>query len=197
MKIAIFTGPRTIKREDEHLIYQVVSEVVSRGYIVYVGDAVGVDSAVSSWMLGYSYRQGMPRFSSMHVFEPLEKLGRSPAGLAERSTRMVKEAVHDALQFGSLQCGEILCIGFPNKACPSGIVPAKSWRSGNDEGSGTWSTLALAVGHEIETWIIPIGDLCRRTYQAPWSLDWRIETLFDCADGLHFGPASSLFEVQS
>ncbi len=150
MKIAIFTGPRVLAGNDVHatnyaedLICAVVREVVTRGYRIYVGDAEGVDNIVES----EAYSQS----AIARVFFPIPDLGRTPAGLAERSTRMVKEALRSAAG------DHVMCIGFPNKPCPAGITPAKTWRSGNNAGSGTWSTLALAVGHNIKTWIFPIA----------------------------------------
>ncbi len=178
MKIAIFIGPRKISANDEQLVRSVVREVVARGFQIYVGDAAGVDAVVAD--------EAYPRGFQQFFLRP--ELGRTPAGLAEHSTRMVKEALHAGAD-------EILCIGFPNKSCPNGIVPARSWRSGGTEGSGTWSTLALCVGHEIETWIIPLSS-CSLSRQfisdRAWAgLEWhQFGKVFT---GWHFTPAPSLF----
>lgn len=71
---------------------------------------------------------------------------------------MVKEALRNSGTYADYHGYEIICVGFPNKSCPMGIVPARTWRSGEPEGSGTWSTIALAIGHNIETWIMPIDE---------------------------------------
>lgn len=171
MKIAIVTGPRAISADDEKLVRDVVRELIARGFAIYGGDAAGVDEV--TWNEAGADRK---------LFQPLPELGRTPAGLAERSTRCVKEALHDAAG------DEIICIGFPNKPCPAGIVPARSWKSG---GSGTWSTLALAIGHKIETWIIPLGDnnISKTFYcSLPWG-NWKQERFNSFYYGWHRAPA--------
>ncbi|WP_144439403.1 hypothetical protein [Geminocystis sp. NIES-3709] len=57
---------------------------------------------------------------------------------------------------------------FPSGVCPSGVVPARSWRSGSFP-SGSWSSLALAVGLDMPclvwlpsgvvapSWLCPVG----------------------------------------
>lgn len=134
MRIAIITGPRAITATDETYVAGVIREIIARGFSIYVGDATGVDSI--------AYRLA----PNAMQFHPLSILGRTPAGLAERSSRMVK----DALRIPA----KIICCGFPNRPCPESILPARQWRRG---GSGTWSTIALANGHDIETWVFPIG----------------------------------------
>jgi len=187
MKIAIITGPREISREDEKLVRAVVREIIAQGYEIYVGDAAGVDTIAR--LVGRE---------KAHLFFPNETLRRSPAGLAERSTRMVKEALRACpYPAHSFKNGdEIICVGFPNKPCPSGIVPAKSWRSGTAEGSGTWSTLALCVGHGIETWIVPLPEHAMSgafIYSWP-AMHW--QQFGKEFSGWHFTPAPSLFSNQ-
>lgn len=171
MKIAIITGPRTVTAQDEQLVRAVVRELIARGFTLYVGDAAGVDAVAADEAYPRGFQQFFPR----------PDLGRTPAGLAERSTRMVKAALRAA------QSDEIICVGFPDKPCPSEIVPARSWKSG---GSGTWSTLALTVGHEIETWTFPIGEHVLTIREPYW-----IGTLgmFDRWHGWHFTPEPTLF----
>lgn len=177
MKIAIITGPRTISDSDAQLVHAVVREVIARGFSIYVGDAAGVDDQAQ---LG-AYLAGKPP----RVFSPIKSLGRTPAGLAERSTRMVREAMRAAAS------DELICVGFPNKPCPSEITPSKSWKSG---GSGTWSTLALAVGHNIETWIFSLcqefsGLEFSRKFFCSWQVSWRYDYL-GSQYAWHFTPAA-------
>ena len=204
MKICIITGPRRINYQDEQLVRAVVREIIARGYTIYACDANGVDEV--AWTVA---REESDR-CSIGLYErfcPRPELGRTAQGLAERSTRMVKEALRDTRfdndgnEFCDVDPDGVICIGFPNKPCPAGIVPAKSWRSGNDEGSGTWSTIALCVGHEIETWVIPLvpkpGKFSEKSWAgpfhewrdiAPWgSLQWNCFTSDYCA--WHFAPA--------
>lgn len=190
MKIAIITGPRSISAEDYVYVQAVTREIISRGFRVYVGDATGVDAI--AWDLAQQ-ESDRCQIGLYERFCPRPDLGRSPAGLAERSTRMVKTAIRDA--------DEVLCIGFPNKPCPASIVPARSWRSGENEGSGTWSTLALAVGHKIETWIFSLrpksvweqwSDLAPGSWPAKYgSCVWKNFNSNYCA--WHFTPAPNLF----
>jgi hypothetical protein len=150
MKIAIVTGSRKIAAEDESLVREVVRELVARGYTIYVGDAKGVDATAAS--VCYDC------LTHPEIFSPILHLGRTPSGLAERSTRMVKEALANGFHCSDGRILDVVCVGFPYRACPAGILPAKSWRTVEPEGSETWSILALCVGHNIETWIIPIDD---------------------------------------
>jgi len=144
MKICIITGPRVLNAGDEKLIEQVVGVIGSRGFKFYVGDARGTDLVARKHAIIIG--------SDVNVFSPLPELSRTPAGLAERSTRMVKEAI--AASWGNFHTQDkIICVGFPNRACPTKIVPARSWKS---DGSGTWSTIALAIGHGIETFAFPL-----------------------------------------
>lgn len=182
MKIAIFTGPRVISAEDETLVRGVVREVIARGFQIYVGDATGVDYCVRKECFIKAREQNDEKFFA-NTFFPIQSLGRSAAGLAERSTRMVKDALRDA------DNDKIICIGFPNKPCPAGIIPARSWKSGAP-GSGTWSTLALAVGNEIETWIVPLQSLGE---------GWHEKFIYDSYfmggwSAWHFTPNASLFD---
>lgn len=193
MKICIITGPSVISAGDENLVHEVVRELIARGFTIYVCDADGVDFAAAhqvqlseAWLFNPNV---------LRIFEPRHDLGRMPAGLAERSTRMVKEALHECRLHnqdvegeeypGYDDPAEIICVGFPNKPCPAGIVPAKFWKSGD---SGTWSTLALAIGHGIETWIAPLT-----VFGAPADR-FRLHLSHICNHvAWHFTPAPTLF----
>jgi hypothetical protein len=47
---------------------------------------------------------------------------------------------------------------WPNKPAPVGLKPAKSWPKGA-EGSGTWGTIALAVGLRLTVELHPLAEL--------------------------------------
>lgn len=148
-KIAIITGTREIAAEDEMYVAAVVREIIRRDFQIYVGDAKGVDAQTVQTILDMAFSTRPD--ARYKIFHPIESLGRSAQGLAERSSRMVREAVRESAG------GEVICLAFPNKPCPTGITPARSWRTGEPP-SGTWSTLALAIGLNIETWVFPIGE---------------------------------------
>ncbi|NJO85299.1 MAG: hypothetical protein HC818_00040 [Synechococcaceae cyanobacterium RM1_1_27] len=91
----------------------------------HIGDAAGVDSeawdeavARADWRIRYAVNPALP----------------GKARFAERSTRLVKAL---AAAGGTLHA-------WPNKPCPPELKPGKSW--GKASGSGTWGTVALAVG---------------------------------------------------
>lgn len=187
MKIAIFTGPRQITTEDAQLIRAVVSEVIASGFAIYVGNALGVDAVVTAenYRRAEVNRQAEFRPHYPFIFYPITSLGNTPAGLAERSSRMMREALRAA---GN---DEIICIGFPNKPCPAGIVPAKSWRSGTSENSGTWSTLAMAVGNNIETTIFTLGE---DRWDFPSWFNANV-SIWQEVGGWKHTPAPSLFDI--
>lgn len=176
MKIAIITGPRAVTAAEEQLVRAVVRELYARGYTLYVGDAAGVDDiAADQFCRCYDGNSAQ----SCRVFVPVAQLGRTPAGLAERSTRMVKEALR-AVKDG------VICVGFPNKPCPAGVFPARTWKSG---GSGTWSTLALAIGNGIETWILPLTDSAK--LRTNWGT--RFDLFLEKYRAMHYTTSPPLF----
>src|SRR5574342_557734 len=203
MKTTIITGPRVISIADEQLVRAVVREVIARGYHIYAGNAQGVDDLV--------YRESMGTKAAPHIFYSVEKFVHTLADLAERSTCMVQEALNNCFDRGPAREQEIICIGFSNKSCPAGIAPVRSWRAG-EPGSGTWSTIALATGHNIETWIFPLHSSKFSEHAgfpkpflnfkdiAPWpqSFAWEnFATNHVCsAAAWHFTPAPNIFEVQ-
>ena len=65
-----------------------------------------------------------------------------PGALPARACRLVRAA------------GSVLA--FPAAACPAGIVPARSWRSGSPP-SGCWSEIALAVGLGLPVVVVGVA----------------------------------------
>lgn len=139
-----FTGCRKVVPVKQ--LDQAISRVNPSAAIA-VGCASGVDAAVRM------------RFDDYELFEARNYGQLSTphaAKLALRSTAMVKWVAKEG---GAM-------VGFPSKSCPEGLRPRKSWPSGYK--SGTWSTIALAIGLGVSTLIwSPSG-------QVP---DWGFEDL--------------------
>ena len=182
MRIAIVTGTRhAVNEQQKREIQQVISAVVSRGYALYFGDANGVDEIAYKCAIEKAFSTAPLLFYKR--FYPLEKLGRSAAGLAERSTRIVKTAINDS------HGDHVVCIGFPSGDCPDTITPARTWKSGR---SGTWSTMALAQGHQVETWFFNTMHQHGTTGTA-WLGTWRQEMFFDVVEGYRYYDVNNEF----
>lgn len=103
-----------------------------------VGDATGVDEiAIAIAVLNEI---------QCEVFKKDLRLPFKAQG-AERSTRMIKE----------LNKYKGILIAFPNKPCPLTLKPSKAW--GKAQGSGTWGTIAIAVGHGLEVKLYPLTEI--------------------------------------
>jgi len=128
---------------------------VSPGAEVVVGCAAGVDAFFRS------------RFPAARVLRVDRALGR--AGFARRSIACV-----DAVSGG-------LWVSFPSGACPAGLMPSASpGRCFSGSGSGSWASLAYAVGRGGATLVylgavpVPGGwDLVRVPDAIGW---WRFES---------------------
>lgn len=106
--------------------------LVPTGVPVLVGCARGVDQVV---------RELRP---DAIVFS-VERLDR--AGFAARSAAFIE----------SLACRSGVLLSFPSGQCPIGLVPAAQWRSAS--GSGSWGSLALAVGLGVPVFVyLPEGQ---------------------------------------
>jgi hypothetical protein len=66
--------------------------------------------------------------------------------LAARSTKLVKALAENN---GTL-------IAFANKSCPEGLKPSRCWKCAS--GSGTWGTVALAVGFGVKVELHWLGE---------------------------------------
>ncbi|MEI6776217.1 MAG: hypothetical protein WCK70_04920 [Chloroflexales bacterium] len=112
------------------------------GIPVLVGDAQGIDARA---------RQIRP---SARVFVAADH-GDGPQSFATRSITCVRATV---------AAGGIWC-AFPASPCPAGLAPsASSRRAFSGHGSGTWASLALALGLGLPTLVyLPPG------VPAPWS----------------------------
>lgn len=128
-----FTGPRQITYGQGCKIERALEKL--KGESWHVGDAFGVDLVVADYLLCRGER-----------LEKYHAEGRQPWQLAARSRRMVD---------GCWERGNAKLIAFPNKPCPDGVKPQKTFRG---RGSGTWGTIAYAkyLGLEVElVWLTP------------------------------------------
>ena len=119
-----FCGSRSLSPAYAPLVSAVVRRVAATGAPVVVGCAAGADQLV---------RAACPAASVLAVSSGAFGSGRG--AFVARSVALVRQVV---------AAGGVL-VGFVSAACPAGIVPATSWRSGASV-SGSWSSLALAAG---------------------------------------------------
>ena len=141
MVVVAVTGSRKLTPVQAR---QVAAELAAvEAEVWHVGDAAGVDAV--AWQVAGT--RGVSRVR----YEP--KAGVPVrAALAERSTRMIKAVAEAAAQ------GEVCVLhGWPTRPAPEGLKPSKSWPSGAS-GSGTWGTIALAVGLGVEVKLHPLGQ---------------------------------------
>jgi hypothetical protein len=129
------TGPRALTPAQHLEVEREMVRAIEQADKLLAGDATGVDAIAlrcASVMGVVAWR--------------FEVDGdRTPWALAERSTRMVRAI---AIEGGVLHA-------FLNKPCPDGVKPCKKWQSA--KGSGTWGTIALAVGLGVDVdlhWLI-------------------------------------------
>jgi hypothetical protein len=124
------TGARKLTDEQTKVVRAELKQLLStcEPLTVYVGDAPGVDA------IARDVATRAPRVKLVcHEIKSHERWA-----YAERSTRMVKALAAEA---GTLHA-------WINKPCPPGLKPGKTWKGAN--GSGTWGTVALAVGHGLK-----------------------------------------------
>ncbi|MEM1368612.1 MAG: hypothetical protein AAGG02_11460 [Cyanobacteria bacterium P01_H01_bin.15] len=124
-RVVGFSGSRS-------LVPSVLSVCVSalRGGSVFVGCARGVDSVVRS------------AFPAARVFRVLGR--RSPSAFALRSVRFVAALA---------SAGGVL-FSFPGRPCPVGLAPsASSPACFCGSGSGSWASLAFALGSGVPCFV--------------------------------------------
>lgn len=125
-----FSGSRSVVPP---VLTPVVSAAVRSGLPVWVGCAAGVDFAV---------RSGVGS-GALRVFSV------GAGGCAARSVRFVR----------ALAGAEGVLFSFPSSACPAGLLPsASSSRAFCGAGSGSWASLALAIGLGVPCFVwLPVG----------------------------------------
>ena len=131
-----FTGSRSLGKQHEQLVHSLVSSIHSHGLTIAVGCAKGADAMV---------RKHDPQAELFAVASG--HWGQGKNAYAARSAAMVK-AIAQTHRSG--------LVGLVTSPCPSGIVPAKSWRSGKPV-SGSWSTIALAAGLNVPIVVFLLG----------------------------------------
>lgn len=133
-----FSGSRHLAGQSWQLCRSLAAQAAAAGCAVSVGCARGADAAA---------RFGAPgaRVFSVGLFvAPGIPFA---AALARRSSAFVR-----ALS----QSPAPLLISFPISSCPAKLLPGRSWRSGF--GSGSWASLALAVGLGVPVCVfLPAG----------------------------------------
>ena len=132
------TGPRHLTEDQrEQALWEL--DALTRCRTWHIGDATGLDQLACY----VAQRNGV--ITELHQKNP--QLAWRVQG-AERSTRMIKAL---ALAGGALHA-------WPNKPAPEGLHPAKTWPK-NAAGSGTWGTIALAVGLGLPVQLHPLAEL--------------------------------------
>ena len=135
MKTIAVTGPRQLTDEQrEKALADLHSLDTYTDWLV--GDAHGLDALARTVTQTHHL--------NVQVYVKRSVLPHRVQG-AERSTRMVKAlaAVHGTLH------------AWPNKAAPNLLMPSRSWPRGA-AGSGTWGTIALAVGLGVSVEVHPL-----------------------------------------
>jgi hypothetical protein len=126
-----FTGSRQITPTQGEIIERKLSELSQTTIAQYhVGDARGVDAVVRNSLRCQVYQAE----------------GRQPWQLAQRSAQMVRAIANSP---------NAKLIAFPNKPCPEGVKPSKTF---SGKGSGTWGTVALAKYHGLAIEVVPLTD---------------------------------------
>lgn len=143
-----FSGSRRLAGPAALQAAHLAQAVETSGSVVYVGDAAGADQAVRAVARD-------PRVFRVHV--------PGPAGLVDRSASLVRAL--------SVVPGSVL-VGFPDCPCPPALCPAAlPARCFCGLGSGTWASLALAVGLGVPVRVfLPDSTLPPRTW-GPWRLE--------------------------
>jgi hypothetical protein len=126
------TGTRKLNEMEVEQVKYELWELDRNGTHWHIGDADGVDKTARNWVTG----------EQIHY----NSEGREAWQLAVRSTKLVKALAENN---GTL-------IAFANKPCPEGLKPSKCWKCAS--GSGTWGTVALAVGLGVPVELHWLGE---------------------------------------
>jgi len=162
-----FTGSRNPSPALSNLAATVAKTIHSYGVPVAVGCASGVDKVVRS---------------SVPVSRVFRAAGSQPWQLARRSAFMV-----GAVAAPSKQPRYIMA--FPSSACPAGLVPSSSASACfSGKGSGTWATVAYAVGLGVPVVVFGSAPL------PAWGGQWVSFASGSLAGGALFKPAQSAFK---
>ena len=130
-----FTGSRHLRPVHRALVGRLVQ--AAAGHDICVGCASGLDALV---------RDAAPGAQVFSVASGAWGDGRG--AYAARSRAMVQAIA---------QTRDPHLVGVVSSPCVPGIVPDTRWRSGTPA-SGTWSTIALAIGLQIKTILFVVDD---------------------------------------
>ena len=150
-----FTGSRNPYNQASKSVSNFLPRLTGYSGNVGVGCANGVDKLVRSY------------FPQAIVFKVQPPINRKAFAL--RSTRLVNWV---AASSG-------LLIAFPASSCPNSIVPSLSFRG---FGSGTWGTIALAIGLQTPV-LVFIHSSFGNVFPAPQSLASHFRQLGFCLGG--------------
>lgn len=127
MNAIAISGPRQLTEAQKNQVWSELADLVENEW--HIGDAEGVDYLARATAVLYDL--------TWRLYEKNPELPHKAQG-AERSTRMIKAL---ATAGGTLHA-------WANKPAPQGLKPGKTW--GKAQGSGTWGTVALAVGYGLK-----------------------------------------------
>lgn len=145
-----FTGSRSLSSKFAALVGQVVA---SCGGSLITGCAAGADALVRA--------AGGSRVRVFRAAAFLAPGGSFVAALVARSVAMV----------GSVSSAAGVLVGFPSSACPAGLLPSSSASvCFSGRGSGTWASLALAVGLRVRLVVFPCGAFSLPAGWGVWSV---------------------------
>ena len=119
------TGVRKLTAEQAVQVSRKVKALDRQGTTWHIGDAEGVDKVARETVA-----------EGKQVEHHAE--GRQPWQLAARSTKLVQALAESG---GTLHA-------WASTPAPEGLKPCKRWK--NAQGSGTWGTVALAVGMGVK-----------------------------------------------
>lgn len=138
MSMIAVTGPRHLAPAQRQAATQQLRRLLSSTDVLHVGDAEGLDLLARS--------VGLNTGANISLHEKNPKLPWKAQG-AERSTRMIKAL---AATGGTLHA-------WPAQPVPLDLKPCRNWPNGAG-GSGTWGTIALAVGLGVPVELHPLTD---------------------------------------
>jgi hypothetical protein len=132
MQVIGVTGARKLTAVEIEQVKYELWELDRKETYWHIGDAEGVDKTARDWVTG-----GQTHYNT----EGMQKWQ-----LAARSTKLVKAL---AAKGGTLHA-------WANKLAPVGLKPSRCWKCAS--GSGTWGTMALAVGLGVKVELHWLGE---------------------------------------
>lgn len=165
-----FCGSRSLPSSFAPVVSRVVCSVGRAGRAVAVGCASGADAFACS----SARAAGLPV-----SFFAASSFGVGRASFARRSSALVS-----AVCASGVGCG---LVAFVSVGCPAGLLPSsRSSRCFAGFGSGSWASVAFAVGLGVPVVVFPCGSV---SLPAFWSGSW-VACSGSFAGGFRFVPAS-------